>query len=81
MARSSRLPSFPSVLSHAVLTLQSAIQAVAFWIAALLPLALLALLLLVDHGRIVDVDDVAGLVAINVVACVIGHEHDPSKYS
>lgn len=81
MASSTRLPSFPSALTHAVLTLQSAVQAIAFWTAALLPLALVALLLLIDRGRVVDADVVAGLVALNVVACLIGHGHDPSRSS
>lgn len=79
MARNPRLPSFPSDVSHAVFALQTAVQAIAFWTAALLPLALVALLLLVDRGRTVDVDIVAGLVAINVVACILGHEYDPSQ--
>lgn len=79
MARNPRLPSFPSNLSRAVLSARSTVQAVAFWIGVLLPLAHVPLLLLVDHGRIVEVDVVARLVVINAVACLVGHGHDPSR--
>lgn len=77
MARSPHLPSSSPNLSNAVLGARSTVQATAFWIGVLLPLAHVPLLLLVDHGRIVDVDVVARLVALNAAACLIGHGHDP----
>lgn len=77
MTRSHRIPSTPSDLRHAVLGVRTAIQAAAFWIGVLLPLVLVAILLLGDRGRIVDLDVVVRLVAISVVACLVGHGHDP----
>lgn len=78
MAHSPRLPSLPSNLPHAVVGAQAMVQATAFWIGVLLPLAHVPLLLLADHGRMVDPHVIAGLLAVNAVACFVGHDHDPS---
>lgn len=79
MARNPRLPTFPSDLPGGFPGARATLQAVAFWVGVLLPLAHVPLLLLVDHGRVVDADVVAGLLAVNAVACIVGHGHEPSR--
>lgn len=78
MARSPRLPSFPSDLPRAVLDAHDAAQAVAFWLGVLLPLAHVPLLLLANVRNGVGVDLAVGLVTLNAVACVAGHGHEPA---
>lgn len=53
------------------------VEAVAFWIAALLPLAYLPLVLAIEYGP-APLRALFALVAINAVALLVGHRHEPS---
>ena len=59
------------LVSHAT----NAVQAVAFWTAALLPPVLVAGLLAGPVGQQLDV--VGGAIALNAVCALVGHGHSP----
>lgn len=56
---------------------RSGVRAVAFWIAALLPLAVLALLATGLADR--DPLELLGLLALAAVCAVVGHDHSPGR--
>lgn len=78
MARNPFLRHRPNRLSRATLRARTTVQAAAFWIGVLLPLTHVPLLVLVDLGRFGSVGLVVQLLVANVVACVLGHGHDPT---
>lgn len=53
-------------------------RCLAFWLGVVLPLSYVPLLLLVDVGVVEDFDLVVHLAAVNGLAFVAGHEHEPS---
>lgn len=63
------------LLSKLVGGLTTAVRGLAFWTAVLLPLAYLPLLLVGD-SRVTDVAVIGQLVALNVLALLLGHFHD-----
>ena len=60
------------LVSHAT----NAVQAVAFWTAALLPPVLVVGLLAGPVGQQLDV--VGGAIALNAVCALVGHGHSPN---
>lgn len=87
MSSATRLPTTPAVpdsqstVSTAVTSLCRALvaglRALAFWVAVVLPLAYLPMLY--EVGITPSATTLVGLVAIHVVAIVVGHGHTPGR--
>lgn len=63
------------VVTSCIERLVAGVRAIAFWTAALLPLALLAALTTGTAGRRPSL--LAGALALNAVCAVVGHGHAP----
>lgn len=77
MASSSHLPALPARLSRAARNALTLAQAAAFWAGVLIPLAYVPVLVVVDYARTDALPLLVPLVAVNAMACVLGHGHDP----
>lgn len=75
MTGNGRLPRIEPL--HLTDHVRAAVQAAAFWIGVLLPLAYVPLLLFTESSRIDGFGLLARVVAINALACIVGHGYEP----